>query len=407
MRFEYLVGSQSVELEYEMPLLNRAGSESPGVHEPAGMVSSAPAAGSDTKALLLAAASPCTTRSTWREARALALRADWKVWESLAKKHDLLLLAEGRLRELSSLQAVKHILTESRKTNFRTLRHNLELDNLTVQLALLISEARCPVLLISGTPFVRQFYGDLGLREVHEVQLVIWREHLSLVCDILASNGFFKEGEDSSDDAARGSSYSHTVHGRTIRVRLQTDISAALNCPELEVSLWRSAIPYSESAATEMNWSEFDHRLIRPNIFAASPELQWIAASLQAAVKAFEPWCTIADFCQASMVLQRILNWEELAQEIERLGLKKRIARTLEAARPWGLTLPDSFTEAFGPATFKPQKPLLPAKEKPANPLDSPWTESLLDDRAGLTSPSDLRGISTKLQLHKRRSAVA
>jgi hypothetical protein len=377
VRYEYSLGSQSIEMEYETGASGMDGREpSEGGSVPVPHWRSL-SRQSPLTALLIAVSSPCLGPLSRHELLSLASGVEWEAFDALARKHKLVFLAESRLRRLSSLPEVKQILMQSRKSYFATLRRNLELDNLTVQLAILLSSADLPVLLFTGTPFLRQSYGDVGIQEVDNVELMIRPEHLTRACNILRSIGFRENSSRPCSLLETPLALSRLIRGSEFRVLLHSALATSVNSTLLVEEMWQTAVPYSESAACDFNWCEYDQRLLRPNIFALSTEFQWLQAALRGFETHFEPWARLADLCQTSMVTQRFLHWEHLSAWMEKFGLRSAVRGALEAAQSWGLQVPDGFVQRVHPRLARSLSALAEKPRQLANPLDFPWKEAV------------------------------
>ncbi len=328
---------------------------------------------SSEAALLLAAASPGHSLEFFMEQTRRMEPVDWASFYRLARTHRLSLMVEPRLRALPRTPVLQKILEQTRKEYFPTLRQNLAMDNLTVQVATLLSSAGLPTLLFRGTPLVRQFFGDLGLQAVSQVDLLVRREHVGRAGEILRSIGFVAEKRPGNIADRCAVDMKRVIGGVTYRVVLHWDFPpfASVHLPIEKV--WEQAIPYSHHAAHDLNWREWDLRLNRPLLYALSPEFQFLSAFAELARGQFEDWLEMANLCQIAEVYQSLLDWDQVADHFESLEARKVARRGFAHARAWGLKPPVEFSKRFTGSSalgfFRPTAPAKPAV-RPPNPSD-------------------------------------
>ncbi len=295
--------------------------------------------------ILIAATSPFYRPDDLRQVHDSLPEVSWSVFAALAKKRNLLLLAEPRLRHLTFIPAVRKILEETRKIYFRTLRQNLEIDNLTVQISLLLASAGLPVLLFRGTPILRQYFGDLGLHLVEQMDLMIHRKHVERAAEILYEIGF--EGERNLSTRGETISFHRWLGNSQHRVVLHQNLWKADSFQLSPDEIWRRALPYSSRTAEELQWLEWDQRLNRPQMFTLSPEIQFLYGLHTLSEPASQ---NSADFIFFGRILKTFagrMNWSQLVADIIRLGWENRVRQIAGPARQWGMPLPDEFLKSY------------------------------------------------------------
>lgn len=301
-------------------------------------------------AVLLAAVSPFHSLKHLQDRVQHLSPLEWKRFEEIASVQGLLLLTKPRLSGLSPTPPLREFLQGVRKKYFTALRKNLFVDNLTVQVSILLSGAGLPTLLFKGTPFIRQFYGDLGLQECNEVNVLIHPDHARRAEEILRTIGFRRAARQEILADKTCLVMKQNIGGLDCRVTIHWDFPSAHAVRFPLEALWRTATPYTHSAASDLNWKEHDQRLIRPNVFALSPEFQWLYFSFDLAFNRYQKWLGYADLCQTFLVYDSILNGDRLCCLIDRFGLRKIVLRGLTFAQAWGLRLPQSFIERIRPS---------------------------------------------------------
>lgn len=329
-------------------------------------------------ALLLAAASPCFPPSLVKEQLQKHPHLRWDVFERIASAQGLLQLAERRLRAGLFLPPLKEILDRSRQAYFVALRRNLFLDNLTVHITVALASAGLPTLLFKGTPIVRQLYGDLGVRSIDAVDLLVHREQVGRAKEILHSMGFHER----SPQRFSPPHYSHilvrSIGGTQWRVNLHWDFPALGSARRPVSEVWRTAMEYSALSANELNWKEWDHRLSRPQIFALSPELQFLVCLYELTGDGFQPWVGFADLCQTTTVYGGLMDWNRISEIIWSSEMRTGALQGLTYAKAWGLGVPEVFRRRLG-KTFSWDRPL--RSEPPSSKAPSrgaPHTQTLL-----------------------------
>lgn len=205
-------------------------------------------------ALLLAAASPCHLPPLLEELLHHYTQISWETFEKIATEKGLLLLAEPRLRRIHPAPPLQRIREEARKNYFAALRRNLFLDNLTVQITMATAGAGLPTLLFTGTPFVRQFYGDLGVQAISGINLLVRREHVARSEKIMRSMEFHGPKSPRVSPHQNHHVMERNIGGAPVRVVIHWEFhstaSARLNIEDV----WGTAVPYSETAARDLRW---------------------------------------------------------------------------------------------------------------------------------------------------------
>ena len=120
---------------------------------------------------------------------------DWKAFEDDAMWHGVSSLAFNGLRCVQDRNLLPNPLFEKLKSEYKKnwVRNTiifLELDRLVA----LLDKAKIPTILLKGAAINRMIYGDIGLKPMSDIDILVKKEDLNRVSQVLETSGYCRSG---------------------------------------------------------------------------------------------------------------------------------------------------------------------------------------------------------------------
>jgi len=274
--------------------------------------------------LLLEMARPTLDPSRARRFRQAVAGVDWRHLIDRARLHGVMALLYHHLARHASDAAPSHILRVMHREATAVQMRNLLMMQELVRLVHRCSESGIPILPFKGPVLARRYYGELSLRQFQDVDVLVRRENLEDVWDLLHANGYQcrqRLTEAEARVAARdnlGREFVHPERGVSIEIHSEL-LNRELTFRLSGDAVWDRAVPSSCG---------------RAGMYELSPEdlLLYLCAH-----GAKHHWSRLLWVCDVAQVLHHHpdLDGQSLRERAREIGSLRTLHLGLALARRW------------------------------------------------------------------------
>jgi Uncharacterised nucleotidyltransferase len=239
---------------------------------------------------------------------------DWDYIIERAAHHNILPLLDRQLQQIDGSNIPPHVLTQLR-TNFdRNFQNNLRLTLELVKLSRLFADRSIPLLAFKGPVLAQQVYGNLGLRQFVDLDLLVPEADVVRTSHLLIESGY-------------ESQFKLTDEQQVVYTRIRSEQWFWHEEKQVCIDLHWSILPkyYSFTPTPELLWSDVDRfNFAEDAIATLSPEHLLLFLCAHGAKHNWSRLYWICDLAELLRVNPH-LDWQKIHQVAGKFGTDKML----------------------------------------------------------------------------------
>ena len=275
--------------------------------------------------------------------------ATWQIWLKQAQRHGLAGLIYWQWRDAPPPNVPSQIISALRQTYLTTFARNTILFQELERILQISSEQNLSVILLKGAVFAHSLYGDIGMRPMSDLDILLHKDDLETGVAALLQLGYYEPVLHQREMLKK--EVAHDIHLRQV------------DPPQVDVEVhWLLVAGEGFRQKVDMNWfwsEALPHEGRQSNVYVLSPTANLLYLCVHLAYQHGMGMAGLLWYLDIARYLVKYggqVDWEKLIRQAEFAQWSAAVYYTLVALQEkFGTTLPEGVLEKLK-ANITPQE---------------------------------------------------